>query len=76
MKNSILQSFVLYALENKPFLAQKMWNVMVEYSQLTMKCFLNPEITMKLATSPERFIVQNFERKIEQERIYSETKTV
>ena len=76
MKTSILHSFVTYALENKPFLAQKMWNVMVEYSQLTMKCFLNPETTFKLSTSPERFIVQNFERKIEQERIYSETRQI
>ena len=76
MKGSILHSFVVYALENKPFLAQKMWNVLVEYSQLTMKCFFNPEITMKLSSSPERFIVQNFERKIEQERIYTETKQI
>ncbi|EMS16734.1 hypothetical protein KM1_158340 [Entamoeba histolytica HM-3:IMSS] len=74
MKNSLLDSFVKYALNKKKFLAQKMWNVMVEYSQLTMRCFIYPELHQKIINTSERYIIANFQRKIEQEKLYLESK--
>ncbi|KAL7714527.1 UDENN domain-containing protein [Entamoeba marina] len=73
MNNSILESFVKYAREKKPLLAQKMWNVMLDYSQLTMKCFINPELNSHVMNTSERLIVMNFQRKIEQEKTFVES---
>ncbi|EKE37379.1 hypothetical protein ENUP19_0083G0064 [Entamoeba nuttalli] len=73
MKSCLLDSFVKYAKEKKLLLAQKMWNVLLDYSQLTMKSFIDIELFKKIQSSPERFIVSHFQRVIEKEKVFIET---
>ncbi|ELP85915.1 hypothetical protein EIN_134990 [Entamoeba invadens IP1] len=72
MKNSRLDSFIRYAVQKKPFIEQKMWNVLIDYGELATKCLMYPDVYSKLPDG-EKFIVLNLQRKIEQERIYVET---
>ncbi|ELP93537.1 hypothetical protein EIN_061020 [Entamoeba invadens IP1] len=72
MKNSILDGFVKYALLKRPLLHQKLWNVLVDYSEIVLRMFISPELITTHFSIPEQFILDNFFRKVEQEKYYSE----